>query len=78
MSGKPKFNLPIGALNLMSKVGYQHTPNHTGSQVNFASSLNRDFALSGAGKPIEGFNSGAYYTNTFNLKSHPCYQTSDD
>ncbi|MGB7817063.1 MAG: TorF family putative porin [Methylotenera sp.] len=74
-----KFNykLPIGDLNFMTKVGYQHTPNLTGSQGDFAIGLNRDFAIPSAGKPIEGFNAGAYYTNTFNVKNEAFYQTSD-
>lgn len=74
---KANYNLPIGGLKLMAKVGYQHTPNLTGSQGDFAIGLNRDFALPGAGKPIEGFNAGAYYTNTFNVENQAYYETSD-
>ncbi len=72
-----KFNykLPIGDLNFMTKVGYQHTPNLTGSQGDFAIGLNRDFAIPGAGKPIEGFNAGGYYTRTFDVKNEAFYVT---
>ena len=74
-----KFNykLPVGDLNFMTKVGYQHTPNLTGSQGDFAIGLNRDFAIPSAGKPIEGFNAGGYYTRTFDVKDEAFYQTSD-
>jgi uncharacterized protein (TIGR02001 family) len=74
-----KFNyaLPIGDLNFLAKVGYQHTPNLLGSQGDVAIGLNRSFSIPSAGKPIEGFNAGAYYTNTFNVKSQAFYQTSD-
>ncbi|NOT14248.1 MAG: hypothetical protein HOP21_01475 [Methylotenera sp.] len=74
---KMNYNLPIGGLKLMTKVGYQHTPNLTGSQGDFAIGLNRDFSLPSAGKPIEGFNAGAYYTDTFDVKNEAFYVTSD-
>jgi uncharacterized protein (TIGR02001 family) len=74
---KVNYKLPIGDLNFMAKVGYQHTPNLTGSQGDWAVGLNRDFAIPTAGKPIEGFNAGAYYTNTFDVKDEAYYQTSE-
>lgn len=74
-----KFNytLPIADLNLMAKVGYQRTPNLLGSEGDMAIGLNRNFALPSTGKPIEGFNAGAYYTNTFNVKDEAFYVTAD-
>jgi uncharacterized protein (TIGR02001 family) len=74
-----KFNyaLPIGDLNFMAKVGYQHTPNLLGSQSDLAIGLSRNFSLPSAGKPIEGFSAGAYYTDTFNVKSEAFYVTND-
>ncbi len=70
-----KFNytLPIGDLNFLAKVGYQHTPGLQGSQGDWAVGLNRNFSLPGAGKPIEGFNAGAVYTNTFDVKNELYY-----
>lgn len=74
-----KFNytLPIGDLNLLAKIGYQHTPNLLGSQSDVAIGLSRNFSIPSAGKPIEGFSAGAYYTDTFNVKSEAYYLTSD-
>lgn len=74
-----KFNytLPIGDLNFLAKVGYQHTPNLTGSQSDLAIGLSRNFSIPSAGKPIEGFSAGAYYTDTFNVKNEAYYVTSE-
>jgi uncharacterized protein (TIGR02001 family) len=74
-----KFNytLPVADLNFLAKVGYQHTPNLTGSQGDLAIGLSRNFSLPSAGKPIEGFSAGAYYTDTFHVKNEAFYVTSD-
>ena len=74
-----KFNytLPIGDLNLLAKIGYQHTPNLLGSQSDVAIGLSRNFSIPSSGKPIEGFSAGAYYTDTFNVKSEAYYVTAD-
>jgi uncharacterized protein (TIGR02001 family) len=74
-----KFNytLPIGDLNFLAKVGYQHTPNLLGSQSDVAIGLSRNFSIPSAGKPIEGFSAGAYYTDTFNVKSEAFYETTN-
>jgi len=74
-----KFNytLPIGDLNFLAKVGYQHTPNLLGSQSDVAIGLSRNFSIPSGGKPIEGFSAGAYYTDTFNVKSEAYYVTAD-
>ncbi len=74
-----KFNyaLPIANLNLLAKVGYQHTPNLTGSQGDMAIGLSRNFTVPSAGKPIEGFSAGAYYTDTFSVKNEAYYVTND-
>jgi len=74
---KFNYDLPIGGLKFMTKVGYQHTPNLLGSQADFAIGLNRDFAIPSAGKPIEGFNAGAYYTDTFHVKDEAYYVTNE-
>ena len=70
-----KFNytLPVGDLNLLAKVGYQHTPNVRASQGDVLIGLSRNFSLPSAGKPIEGFSAGAYYTDTFAVKSEAFY-----
>jgi uncharacterized protein (TIGR02001 family) len=73
---KVNYTLPIGDLNFMAKVGYQHTPNLEGSQGDFAIGLNRNFSIPGAGKPIEGFQAGAYYTDTFDVDNEGFYQYS--
>lgn len=70
---KVNYNLPIGGLKFMTKVGYQNTRHINGDQGDFAIGLNRDFAIPSAGKPIEGFNAGAYYTNTFDVQDEAFY-----
>ncbi|NOU25730.1 MAG: hypothetical protein HOO90_09345 [Methylotenera sp.] len=65
--------LPIGDLNFIAKVGYQDTSGLGGNQGDFAIGLNRDFALSGTGKPLEGFNAGAIFTRTFDVESQGFY-----
>ncbi len=74
-----KFNytLPIGDLNFLAKVGYQHTPGLQGSQSDVAIGLSRNFSIPSAGKPIEGFSAGAYYTDTFHVKNELYYNTFD-
>lgn len=74
-----KFNyaLPIADLNFLAKVGYQHTPNLTGSQADLAIGLSRNFSIPSAGKPIEGFSAGAYYTDTFAVKNEGFYVTNE-
>ncbi|MEI2635434.1 MAG: TorF family putative porin [Methylotenera sp.] len=74
-----KFNytLPIGDLNFLAKVGYQHTPGLEGSQGDWAIGLNRNFSIPSAGKPIEGFNAGAVYTNTFDVDNELFYNAFD-
>ena len=72
---KVNYKLPVGDLNFMAKVGYQHTPNLTGSQGDYAIGLNRDFNLPSSGKPIGGFNAGGYFTNTFSVKNQAFYNT---
>jgi uncharacterized protein (TIGR02001 family) len=82
---KVNYKLPVGDLNLMTKVGYQNTRHIVntaagglgGSQGDFAIGLNRDFSLPGAGKPIEGFNAGAYYTTTFDVENEAYYKSAD-
>ncbi len=70
---KVNYTLPIGDLNFMAKVGYQHTPNLEGSEADYAIGLNRNFSFPTMGKPIEGFNAGAYYTGTFAVKNEGFY-----
>jgi uncharacterized protein (TIGR02001 family) len=72
---KVNYTLPIGDLNLMAKVGYQNTKNLTGDQADFAIGLNRNFSIPSAGKPIEGFQAGAYYTDTFDVENEAYYVT---
>lgn len=74
---KVNYTLPIGDLNFLAKVGYQRTPNLEGSQGDLAIGLNRNFSLPAGGKPIEGFNAGAYYTNTFDVDNEAFYFTTD-
>ena len=72
-----KFNyaLPVGDLNLLAKVGYTNTnKNQTGDQGDFAIGLSRNFSMPTSGKPIEGFNAGAYYTDTFDVQSQAFYR----
>jgi uncharacterized protein (TIGR02001 family) len=70
-----KFNytLPVADLNLLARVGYQHTPNLAGSQADYQIGISKNFSLPGAGKPIEGFNAGAYYTGTFDVENEAFY-----
>ena len=70
---KVNYTLPIGDLNFMAKIGYQHTPNLEGSQADYAIGLNRNFSLPSMGKPIEGFNAGVYYTGTFAVEDERFY-----
>jgi uncharacterized protein (TIGR02001 family) len=74
---KVNYALPIGDLNFMAKVGYQHTPGLQGSQSDAAIGLFRNFSIPSAGKPIEGFQAGAYYTDTFNVKNESFYLTTE-
>ena len=63
---KAAYKLPVGDLNLLAKVGYANTHQADDlDQGDFSIGLSRDFSLPGAGKPIEGFSAGGYYTNTF-------------
>jgi uncharacterized protein (TIGR02001 family) len=70
---KVNYILPIADLNFMAKVGRQTTTNLQGDQSDFAIGLNRNFSLPGAGKPTEGFNAGAIYSDTFNVKNPGYY-----
>ena len=70
---KVNYTLPIGDLNFMTKVGYQNTRHILGDQGDFAIGLNRNFSFPSAGKPIEGFNAGAYYTHTFDVQNQGFY-----
>lgn len=70
---KVNYTLPIADLNFMAKVGRQTTTNLQGDQSDFAIGLNRNFSLPSAGKPIEGFNAGAIYSDTFNVKNQNYY-----
>jgi uncharacterized protein (TIGR02001 family) len=73
-----KFNYTLpGDFNLLAKVGYQHTPNLTASQADMAIGISKNFSLPSAGKPIEGFSAGAYYTDTFHVKNEAFYVTAD-
>ena len=74
-----KFNytLPIGDLNFLAKVGYQHTPGLQGSQADVAIGLSRNFSIPSAGKPIEGFSAGGYYTDTFSVKNELYYVSTE-
>lgn len=74
-----KFNykLPVADLNFMAKVGYQKTPHLQGSEGDYAIGVNRDFSLPNSGKPITGFNAGAYYTGTFAVKNEAFYVSTD-
>jgi uncharacterized protein (TIGR02001 family) len=67
-----------GDLSIMAKVGYQNTKNLTGDQGDYAIGISRDFSLpTASGKPIEGFNAGAVFTNTFAVQDEAYYETSD-
>ena len=69
--------MPVGDLNLLAKVGYTNLRNLSGDQGDFTIGLNRDFSLPGIGKPIEGFNAGAYYTDTFSVDDQSYYVSAD-
>ena len=70
-----KFNytLPVGDLNFMAKVGHTNTRHLAGDQNDLAIGLNRNFSIPSAGKPIEGFNAGGYYTHTFAVEDEAFY-----
>jgi len=71
---KAAYKLPVGDLNLLAKVGYTNTHQAADyDQGDFTIGLSRDFSLPGAGKPIEGFNAGAYYTDTFSVADQSNY-----
>ena len=71
---KAAYKLPVGDLNLLAKVGYTNTHQADNyDQGDFTIGLSRDFSLPGAGKPIEGFNAGAYYTDTFDVADQALY-----
>jgi uncharacterized protein (TIGR02001 family) len=70
---KVNYTLPIADLNLVAKVGHQHTPNLTGSASDVLIGVNRNFSIPSGGKPIEGFNAGAYYTDTFDVDNEAFY-----
>jgi len=72
---KVNYTLPIADLNLIAKVGRQHTPNLTGSQSDVLIGVNRNFSIPSAGKPIEGFNAGAYFTDTFDVDNELYYDS---
>lgn len=82
---KVNYKLPIGDLNFMAKVGYQKSPDidkdvygsNAANQGDFAIGLNRDFSLPSGGKPITGFNAGAYYTDTFSVKNENFWVSND-
>jgi len=74
---KVNYTLPIADLNFMAKVGRQSTTNLTGDQSDFAIGLNRNFSMPTAGKPLEGFNAGAIYSDTFNVKNQGYYNYND-
>jgi uncharacterized protein (TIGR02001 family) len=59
------YTLPFADLNLAAKVGYQRSSDICLNQKDWAIGLNRNFSLPTGGKPLEGFNAGATYTNTF-------------
>ena len=70
---KVNYTLPIGDLNFLAKIGYTYTPNLQGSEADYAIGLNRNFSIPSGGKPIEGFNAGAYYTGTWAVKNEGFY-----
>ncbi len=70
---KVNYTLPVGDLNMMAKVGYQTTKNLEGDQGDFAIGLNRNFSLPTAGKRLDGFNAGAIYSDTFDVKNQAYY-----
>jgi uncharacterized protein (TIGR02001 family) len=70
---KVNYNLPIGDLGLMAKVGYQTTKNLQGDEGDWAIGLTRNFSLPTGGKPLEGFSAGATATGTFAVKNQAYY-----
>ena len=70
---KVNYKLPVGDLNFMSKIGYQRTPHLNGSEGDFAIGLNKDFSIPSAGKPVDGFNAGGYFTKTFSVDDQAFY-----
>ena len=74
---KAAYKLPVRDLNLLAKVGYTNLRNLSGDQGDFTIGLSRDFSLPGAGKPIEGFNAGAYYTDTFSVDDQTYYDSTN-
>ncbi len=58
--------LPFGGLNFNAKLGYQRSSDICLNQKDFLLGLNRNFSLPTSGKALDGFNAGAYYTDTFN------------
>lgn len=70
---KFEYKLPVGDLNLMAKVGRQTTRHIDGDQSDFAIGIDKDFSLPTGGKPLSGFNAGAAYTTTFNVKDESYY-----
>jgi uncharacterized protein (TIGR02001 family) len=71
---KVNYKLPVGDLNFMTKIGYQHTPHLNASEGDFAIGLNRDFSIpSASGKKIDGFNAGGYFTKTFAVDDQAYY-----
>lgn len=70
---KANYNLPIGDLGLMAKVGYQTTKNLQGDEGDWAIGLTRNFSLPTGGKPLDGFSAGATATGTFAVKNQVYY-----
>ncbi len=70
---KANYNLPIGDIALMAKVGYQTTKNLQGDEGDWAIGLSRNFSLPTGGKPLEGFNAGATATGTFAVENQGYY-----
>jgi uncharacterized protein (TIGR02001 family) len=74
---KVDYKLPVGDLNFTTKIARQNTRHIDGDQTDFAIGLNRDFSLPTGGKPLGGFNAGAVYTTTFNVKDESFYVDAD-
>ena len=73
--------LPFADLGFTAKVGYQRSNDICLNQKDFLIGLNRSFSLPTAGKPIEGFNAGFNYTDTFGEETcskNTAYYTDDD
>jgi uncharacterized protein (TIGR02001 family) len=62
--------LPVAGLNLTTKVGYQDTAGLGFNEGDFLIGLDREFSLPSAGKPIDGFSAGAYYTQLFDVEAN--------